>query len=621
MKAFNPMRRMVRQSFSRRLIIYLSGMMMLTFCISGYVSYRIHMHLFTAELSKQFRKANEQAAARLDLQVRDIYRISNYIVFNPYVQQVLQRSAQSKERESYTQITDQDELNTLLNQIKIDEPKLYSMYLFDLNDNGFFFSNPLAGMWPLDKATHVAIKDRLAHTSGDLYWFPMKVPSAFEDSGVREVIAAARYMKTKNLEVYGIMVAIFDPTLFSEDLQGLIERDKANVYLYDKQDRLVYSDIPMTSEVASMRLSAGEELVDDGTGEPYLYVKSRSGQADFKLVSRVSLEEMQKQSAIIIQVAATLGVVSVLVGALIVTIAGNRLLRPLKQLIAGMKRVKDGDFSTQIAVRTEDELAYIGQMFNHMASNIEALIKEVYLRQLSEREAELTALQAQLNPHFMYNSLDTIYWKLYLKGERETARLVVSLSGLLRYALEPAAAQTTLGEEIRQIRAYLTIQSERFSEELETFIHVDPELEQCAMARLLLQPLVENVFVHAFADKPAGRVLRIKASKAADPEEAFARPPHERLVIEVIDNGCGIEPERVRHIVQGLPDEREPNEPPPIGVRNVIRRVDLMYGKPYGVTIQSEPGSGTTVTLVLPYKRETQPKERGVRDEGKAAYC
>jgi two-component system sensor histidine kinase YesM len=617
-----------KRSFSRRLVLNLSVIILLTFCLSGYVSYRIHLKLFTTEISKQFYKANEQAAARLDLQIRDIYRLSNYIVFHPYVQQVLQRSALSKVRETYTQISDQDELNRLLNQVKNDEPKLYSMYLFDLQDNGFYFSGPSSSFLPLDKETYDSIKIKLQSTSGDLIWLPLQIPSLIETSGSRDVIAAARYMKSKDLEIYGVMVMQFDQSLFSEDLQGLINNEKANVFLYDKGDRLVYTDITKPANLIPLSELDAETVVED-QGESYLYAKSKSDQVDFKLVSRVSLNDIRGKSAIIFQIAIYLGLLSMLLSAILVMVAGQRLLKPLKQLINGMRRIKEGDFTTQIEVKTEDELAYIGQVFNGMATNINALIKEVYERELSEREAELTALQAQLNPHFLYNTLDTIYWKLYLQDERETAGLVVSLSEMLRYGLEPARTQTTLGEEIHQVRNYLAIQSARFSEDLDTIIQIDKEVEACQIARLLLQPLVENVFIHAFANKLHGRVLLIKAYK-----QLVLHNPG-LLVIEIIDNGCGMDKEQLSRLAAVADPEAYPDRPDKldsqqedhaqkrnrVGIRSVLRRIALIYGKPYRAEIHSIPNQGTTVTLLLPFEtiRQGELTRGGESDEGNDA--
>jgi two-component system, sensor histidine kinase YesM len=191
---------------------------MATFLLSGYISYFIHVRLFTDEVSKQFSKANEQAASRLDLQIRDIYRISNFVVFHPYVQQVLKRSAAADNRETISQIYDQDELNKLLLQVKYDEIKLYTMYLFDTKDNAFYFLSSDTAPVTLEQPVYHEIKRRLVRTMGSLIWFPARIREIGAGNGYRNVYVAARYMKDLKQEQYGIMVMMFEESLFSEDL-------------------------------------------------------------------------------------------------------------------------------------------------------------------------------------------------------------------------------------------------------------------------------------------------------------------------------------------------------------------------------------------------------------------
>ncbi|MFS0727519.1 sensor histidine kinase [Paenibacillus sp. 1P07SE] len=607
-------------SFSNRLILQLSLVILITFSISAYVTYRIHVHVLNDEISVQFSKANEQAAKRLDLQIRDIYRISNYIIFHPYVEQVLVRSSQAAQRETYTRVADKDELNKLLFQVKNDENKLYSLFLFDTNHNGFFFSAVSGANSRLDPELYEEIKHRLDGTLGNLIWFPTEVTSVHEYSGYRNLIVAARYMKNTAQEQYGILVMLFDETLFSEDLIELISDENANVYLYDKQNSLIYSDLGIASRAPDPgRLQAQQQLQnEEGT---FLYAKSRSGQADFTLISRVSLDELHKQSAFSLRLTAIVAFVTLLLTGLLVTITGKRMLLPLHRLVLGMRRMREGQFNVRLNVAKDDELSYIGQSFNAMAEQLNRLIKEVYERQLKEREAELTALQAeltalqaQLNPHFMHNTLDTIYWRLYLQNDKETAGLVVALSEMLRYALEPADTKTTLREEMEQIDNYLAIQNIRFGHELETIVSMEEEVKEILVPRLLLQPLVENVFMHGFKDKPRGKRLTIAAREVRLPAEA-GEIAIASVQIVITDNGRGMSEQEIAKVLRyangtvpggsGLEspartDARSVHRRLPLGMRSVIRRISLMYGAPYGLEIESAAGDGTTIRLNLP---------------------
>jgi two-component system sensor histidine kinase YesM len=203
-----------------------------------------------------------------------------------------------------------------------------------------------------------------------------------------------------------------------------------------------------------------------------------------------------------------------------------------------------------------------------------------------------------LNPHFLYNTLDTIHMKLYLgENDEQAAQLVLSLSGLLRYALQNPNAHTTVKDEIEHITKYINIQSVRIGGRLETFIQVDEEAEQLPVIRLILQPLVENAFVHAFAQMSKICILRIKVSI----EQSL-------LCIEISDNGRGMTQEQIDKIMQL--QHRSQEEPTSatggIGLKTVIRRVSLMYGPPYGLVIHSEPNEGTTMKLILPVQTQME---------------
>ncbi|RXZ78638.1 sensor histidine kinase [Paenibacillaceae bacterium] len=598
-------------SFSSRIMLHMALIIMFTFFISGYISYRINVNIFSEVVSKQFSKANEQAAARIDLQIRDIYRISNFIVFNPYVEQVLRRSAETENRESHTRITDQDELNKMLYQVKNDENKFYSMFLYDNKDNSFFFHVSPAAQSSLHQDVYEEVKLRLADSSGNLVWFPIALKSSVEASGYRHFFVAARYMKNKDFDQYGTMVMFFDRSLFSDDLGELVSDEKANVFLYDRQDRLVYTDqresdpdrIPIPSQLGV------QEIVQEN-GISYLYAKSRPREMNFALVSRVSLDSIHEKSSVLLKISIAVGFVGVLLAVMLLSWSSRRLFKPLSMLVHGMKRMREGNLETRVTIDTTDELAYIGQSFNSMAENVNTLVREVYERQLNEREAELTALQTQLNPHFLHNTLDTIYWQLYLKDEKETAKLVVSLSDMLRYALEPADTETLLSEELDQIRNYLAIQSSRHGEELETIIQIAPGAEMAKVPRLILQPLVENVFEHAFADKLTSCVLVIHATIDCDVKLQDAPGKASGILrIDIIDNGKGMAEEEMSRIVCSAMAPRATEGPVVgkkrihIGIRSVIRRLNLIYGDPYGLKMASKPGAGTKIRLLIPVEQ------------------
>ncbi|MFK7697397.1 sensor histidine kinase, partial [Paenibacillus sp. HJGM_3] len=381
-------------------------------------------------------------------------------------------------------------------------------------------------------------------------------------------------------------------------LDPLMAGRTTGAYIYDQNNKLLYSREPDGRAGYEPQLAnqAGMFIqhLDD---EDYLFVKSKYEPRSFTLVSGISLADIKAKGSSVYKLALVSGLVSVLLMALSVSFFSGKMLRPLHMLVRAMQRVREGSFREVIPKTSNDEFAFLAESFNKMVADIQSLIQEVYVSKLSEKEAELKALQAQLNPHFLHNALNSIYWKImYLYDDAETASLVTSLSELLRYSLASVSTPTTLREELAQIRNYMTIQEARHGEELTVRIEADEELLEGRMQRLLLQPLVENVFVHAFQDQTADKRLSIRAFRQ------FRQGA--QLIVEIEDNGCGMAPETIRRAMEdrGVYEERRERES--IGIRNVARRIHLVHGEPYGLDIRPL-AEGTLIRLTLPYEIES----------------
>lgn len=253
--------------------------------------------------------------------------------------------------------------------------------------------------------------------------------------------------------------------------------------------------------------------------------------------------------------------------------------------------IRLGQLKTRMEVRSADELAYLGESFNDMLDHIDQLINEVLIKQLREKEAELRALQAQLNPHFLYNIFNEIYWKLYKQNVRDTAAIIKSLSDILRYSLQSAERPTTLKEELKQIQSYIDIQMELFHPDLLLNMEVDDDTLQCEIQRLILQPVIENVFVHAFTG------LGTEGQKMTpDRLDIYIYKQDDRLRIDISDNGVGL-PQTVLGKLQAEGGEHQDR----LGIQLVKRRIELVYGSPYSLRFESEEGIGTTASYYLPF--------------------
>ncbi|MDQ0918825.1 sensor histidine kinase [Paenibacillus sp. V4I5] len=589
MRSWSRLLLSINRSFRVKLILSLSVIILLTFGVTGYLTYRYNLSLFEEEISKQFSSTNEEALAKMDLKVQEVVRISQTVVFNPEIEKVITRINTSEDSDPFNLYYNKRQIEEQIFQIKSDAPYITGMYLYDLKGNPSYFSYTTSSINVPDENVFSVIRSKINETYGDLVWMSMPLSSSVEPSGFRNTIIVARWMKNSDLNTYGVLVMAFDESFFSGSLKELTKNGEGEVYLFNKNNELLFSNSPESSVDKRERL---KNLNETQTMDQHLFVQGQSQVTSFKLVSGTSLAAIQSKNRELFQKIVYSGLISIFLTSVLIVLSTGNLLRPLKDLLQGLRKVRSGDFDTRIEIRTKDELAYIGESFNAMAEQVGRLIKEVYLTQLSEKEAELKALQAQLNPHFLHNMFNEIYWKLYLQDETETAALIAAISEMLKYSLMPVRTLTTVREELQQIRNYLKVQKELFETDLETIIQADDDVLNGQVMRSLLQPLVENVFMHAFRNKVSQKVLLIKASS----RDGF-------LEIEVTDNGCGMDEVAVSQILgfQGssLPQRSDGRES--LGVRSVVRRIELVYGTPYRLEINSVIESGTTMRLVLPF--------------------
>ncbi|OCT12079.1 hypothetical protein A8709_29945 [Paenibacillus pectinilyticus] len=578
----------INRSFRVKLILSLSAIILLAFCLTGYLTYRYNLTIFEEEISKQFSSTNEEALAKMDLKVQEVVRISQTVVFNPALENVITRINSNTNPDAFDRFFDKRQIEDQIFQIKSDAPYITGMYLYDLQGNPSYFSYTTSAINVPDENVFNLIRSKIRDTSGDLVWISLPLASPIEPSGYRNTIIVARWMKNSSLATYGVLVMAFDESFFSGSLKELTKGGQGEVYLFNKNNELLFSNFPESSPV---KLEQLRNLNQTQLMDHHLFVQGKSDVTSFKLVSGTSLTDIQTRSRDLFKKIVYSGLISILLASILIVLSTGNLLRPLKDLLLGLRKVRSGDFDARIEIRTHDELAYIGESFNAMAEQVGRLIKEVYMTQLSEKEAELKALQAQLNPHFLHNMFNEIYWKLYLQDETETAALIAAISEMLKYSLMPVRTLTTVKEEFQQIRNYLKIQKELFETDLEIIIQLDEDVMNVQVMRSLLQPLVENVFMHAFRNMVTHKVLLIKASS----QNGF-------LEIDVTDNGCGMDEKAISQIMgvlgSSLPQRSDGRES--LGVRSVVRRIELIYGAPYRLEITSTLGSGTTMRLVLP---------------------
>ena len=290
-------------------------------------------------------------------------------------------------------------------------------------------------------------------------------------------------------------------------------------------------------------------------------------------------------------------VIMALVAAVIVSMMTKHLTKPINELACAMTDFGNGNFDAKSPVTSSDEIGLLSDTFNRMVADMNSLCDRVYEQQILRQDAELKTLQMQINPHFLYNTLDTINWMSRAKGVDDVGEMAYALGCLLRHSLSKGDF-TTLEHELNALEYYLKIQNYRYSDKLTAVIDIDPSFYNIDIPKLLIQPVVENAIIHGIEEKLDSGTVRIWAEMDGTQD----------VLIRVEDDGVGMSEATLQRILRDTQDTGTRGRPH-IGVANVDKRIRMYYGEGYGLEIESALGRGTRVTLRIKALREPPDAE------------
>lgn len=359
---------------------------------------------------------------------------------------------------------------------------------------------------------------------------------------------------------------------------------EGNIVYHPKQ-QLMYGGLKTENIDAIMECREDSLIIDEG-GDSKLYTMSKSKRTGWTVVGAAYTSELLKnneQAQMWYLLVASILLLAV-IG--ISSIISREITKPIRSLRDSMRKVQNGQFDTHVEVITENEIGSLGRSFNLMTSEIQALMEQNVYEQKQKRKSELKALQAQINPHFLYNTLDSIIWMSEAGENDEVVEMTSALARLLRQSISNDQEEVELEKEIEYVKNYLTIQKMRYKDKLEFFIYVDPRVAHVPIIKLVLQPLVENAIYHGIKYKETKGNLKI-----------YARPVDGRVEIIVADDGIGMDEDVMEHIFDEHRKEQKRNG---VGVPNVQKRLKLQYGSEYGIRYESVKGAGTKAVITIP---------------------
>lgn len=391
-------------------------------------------------------------------------------------------------------------------------------------------------------------------------------------------------------EVLGVILLDIRHDIIQSSINGVTIGEKGFVFVMDQEDNIVYTPVNgIVYRVNPKWVKAMEPMSVQIQGGSYQIRSELSPYTGWRTVGVFSMDEVMSSVNTIVYILFTCVIISLVLVVIVSFKFSRTLTNPIFKLKRLMKQAESGDLTVRFNFEHNDEIGELGQSFNHMIARIDQLIQMVYVEQENKRTAEMKSLQEQIKPHFLYNTLDTISWMARDYDAEDIVRLVDALTNMFRIGLSHGKDIITVKEEITHVSNYLYIQKIRYKDKLNYVIHVDESLYAVEVPKLILQPLVENAIYHGVKAKRGGGTITITGV-----------PEGENLVFTVQDNGAGMPQEKVEELNRRMSERSVLDEQKSFGLFYIRERIQLCYGKGYGVHVESTLGEGTRVTITLP---------------------
>lgn len=393
-----------------------------------------------------------------------------------------------------------------------------------------------------------------------------------------------------------LLIINFKPDLFKNIVKSNSQSKEYQYFIFSSMGDIVYStnESDLVTRKKPMWL---EEIVENKSGKIKKDIDGKK-----MIICYDTIESTGWISAVVIPVDSILielssmryfilflGIILIILASICARFISKSITKPIDKLLVAIKKMGEGKFSTKVKVNRNDEIGNLIKKFNEMDDKILTLIEENYIGSIREKEAIIMSLNIQLNPHFLYNTLNIINWIAIENNEKEISKMIVSLSSMLQYTAHNNEEFSDFATDLEWIKKYIYIMKNRFQDSFEVYYEIEEKINDYKVPKLFLQPFIENSIIHGFSEIESGGILKIKG---------IVKNENVYFIIE--DNGKGMINEDINKIAKQSKEK--------IGMNNVNNRIKLIYGNEYKVRINSQINMGTRIVINLPINFE-KPKK------------
>lgn len=584
------MKRWLGKSLKHKLSLLIIIATMVPLLFLGLFSYNMAGGITEEKAKISGMNTLRQLDAYLVTMAKDVENMSLFLIGHSEVQSYLK----SRERESnYTQ---QTSIISFLTNLAFSKDYIANIII-----------EPLGAKQPIShksllRSEFIDITEEMPgyYKEHPKWW--SNVHRQWTSDGMRQVITLARPIRsTDKYKLIGNVQINVDQAVIAYQVRQAALEKSGFVLLLDEHDRIIAGPPDMETNISLSTFYPGMEKMEgvsgtlnygEGSAKKTVLYKSVSG-VNWKLVGIIPAAEYRSQNQYVLTLTAVAVTVAMLLVVILVVFLIQKITKPLSTLTKFLKNSSPEEPLPAIPVTTIDEVGQLVISYNRLSSRIVKLTEEVKLSESLKKEADMQALQVQINPHFLYNTLSSIQWLALMNKDSKIAEMVGSLSDFLRFSLNNGQEYCSVHQEMEHVRNYVNIQSIRYPDKLIFLVHMDDSIAEQKMLKLLLQPLVENAMLHGILKRDGVGTITIHVSC-----DEYG------IHFTVEDDGVGMNDERLSWLRAQLElhPAHEQERPPQgsYGLRNVNNRLYLHYGKDSVLRIESTEGQGTRVMFTLP---------------------
>ncbi len=574
-----------------KLVLVLYVQILVPLIIVGYLSYKNSEGIIKEKSTDYSRDILKMIQLSLTDYINNLTIISQDLLYDSKIYNVLKTDKSEADRLSTYEY--ENEINSLLKKVVLSRTEILSICLVTNSGTYYYADNNSKNVSIRRILPYEKVLESARNSEGKPAWY-------IESEGRRvdNIYLARTVYDRDNYKENGLLVLLVNKELLESVYEGLTSNMK-NIAIVSGENQRIASrdgndaDIFSDELLESFREDKGEKI-DEKAGIFVSYVTLKD--PDWKVVAYVTLDELYRDAYALRRNIIMLCIISILLLSVLNAFIAIDFVDPINRLVKGMKKVQKGDGNVYIEEDRKDELGFLNKTFNEMSRDINHLVHWVYREQLTRKEAELKALQSQINPHFLFNTLEAINWMAHLNNVPEISSTVSDLSDLMEASIGRDDRLITVEEEFTYVDKYISLLKRRFEDRLELLRNVREDVLGIKIPRLLIQPLIENAVYHGLEKSRSRGVITLNAAQSMG-----------ILTIEVIDNGTGMGSAELESLNEKLSMDNNTyfktlgeSKSRGIGIENVNRRIKLFYGEDYGLKIESEAGRYTKVTIVVP---------------------